>query len=64
MVVVVSLVNKGESALNISGIIGSLNDPAMFGRFLYNFSAMPVGELVDAGTEVRRASARCGDQAH
>ena len=52
IVIVVSLVNKGELPLNISGIMGSLNDPTDFSRYLANFTGMPIGELVDAGTEM------------
>ena len=34
------------SALNISGIIGSLNDPGAFREaYFENYSGMPVGEV-------------------
>lgn len=48
-----TVINNGESPLNISGIMGSLNDPDNFkGAYLENFTGMPVGEVVEPGGEL------------
>jgi hypothetical protein len=52
LTLVCGIVNNGETALNISGIMGSLNDPADFARYLHNFSGLAVGEVVEPGAEM------------
>lgn len=44
--------NGGEQALNVSMIMGSLNNPYQFNHFLKNFSARPVNTSVAPGQEV------------
>jgi hypothetical protein len=45
-------VNEGSTPLNISGIMGSVNDPLNFRRFLVNLTGVAVGEVVDPGSEL------------
>ena len=52
--VVSTFVNGGEQALNISFIVGSLNNPANFAQYYQNTSGTTIGEVVEPGMEVRR----------
>ncbi len=53
-VVVVGFVNNGDTSLNVSGIIGSVNaaPPLAFRHYMQNLSAVLVNETVEPGQEV------------
>jgi hypothetical protein len=53
--IICGFVNNGDTMLNISGIMGSLNDPADFAQYMHNFSGLAVGEPVEAGGEMSLA---------
>ena len=44
--------NLGDSAFNISAIMGSLNTPNDFGMYIQNFSYIPFGSVIRAGEEI------------
>jgi hypothetical protein len=50
--IVCTFYNGGEVPLNVSGIMGSMNDPMDFSRFYNNFTGNAVGEVVDPGSEL------------
>jgi hypothetical protein len=52
LTIVCGFVNNGETAVNISGIMGSLNDPVDFARYMHNFSGVAIGEVVEPGGEM------------
>lgn len=50
--VICNIINTGESPMNVSGIMATLNSPIEFSRVLHNFTGYGVGELVEAGEEM------------
>ena len=60
LTVVSTFVNTGEQPLNISFIIGSLNNVQNFAIYYQNTTVSQVGEVVEPGMEVRpEARAQC-----
>jgi hypothetical protein len=51
LTLVAGFVNGADIPLNISGIIGTLNDPAT-GQSVYNLTGQAVGEVVEPGSEM------------
>lgn len=45
-------IGAGASALNVSGIMGSLNNPMDFSQYMMNFTFKYVNEIVEPDTEV------------
>lgn len=52
---VAGFVNNGESPLNITGIMGSLNRPEDFSQYIFNTTGRGVGDVVAAGEEISLA---------
>lgn len=44
--------NEGRKPLNVTGIMGSLNNNLNFGFYIQNYSYMPIGIVVKPGEEV------------
>jgi translocon-associated protein subunit alpha len=49
--IVCGFANEGNTPLNVSGIMGSVNNPLNFKQYYQNLTGVAVGEVVDAGSE-------------